>query len=236
MFEDVDPKFESILAVNAAAVSTEFRPGFTPIDDGGAAIRRMLHPSWVWVGPRNQLEMNPNWRQLVSYAVVMRGDRVLIARRNSASNETRLRGSLSIGFGGHVSIGDVYPMSPRSSDLCYIDADGADGRAVRRELAEELIFRVAVTSKFVEYERAGVVYDNTSEVSCVHVGLVTWVHLRYPTNGDLEDVGALDRGLSELRWVRRCELPGCMQEFESWSRMIAGYLAEESANPICPMV
>lgn len=218
---------ESILAVDAAVVTRTFAPGFTPTvwrsDDTRWQLReRLLNPKGLWIGPRECLEGMPKFRQLVSYGVVVQdvgAERlVLLADRNSRSGEPRLHGTTTLGFGGHISSQDL----PRSFEWMpgYIDADGADKRAIRREIREELDFEPTIAS----YVPMGVVYDEATEVSRVHVGLVTLVRLEPQVQGELESVTLRDPGLSNPRWIPKARLHEFAGVFETWSLAIAAYL------------
>jgi predicted NUDIX family phosphoesterase len=228
MFQDDDPKgTESILAVEADVVGRSFMPGFTPtIQVGGSGNfelrKRMLNPRRLWVGPRETLEYNPAFRQLVSYGVVVRHQPpmtyVLVAERNSRSGEQRLHGTMTLGFGGHISVDDLSRLGISKNP--YLDAVWADRSAIRRELSEELSF----ASKDLAYVPMGVVFDDETAVSRVHVGLVTLVTIGYRVPEGNDYVTAIDPGISNLRWVPVQLLRDFEGSFETWSMAIARYL------------
>jgi predicted NUDIX family phosphoesterase len=100
--------------------------------------------------PRDAMEDDPAWKQVIPYLVLRDGDRWFLMRRTRAGGDARLHDRWSIGVGGHLNPGD---------------GDVLGG--LRREWAEELV------ADFVPaFEPVGLLNDDTTAVGRVHLGLV----------------------------------------------------------------
>jgi len=179
--------------------------GFTPLDSG--AVERLLTSEQLWLGPRNWLETDERFRQLVSYMVVSFEDQVLVYRRTKKGGEGRLHGLLSLGVGGHVNIGDV------SQEGEGIDPTATVFSACQRELGEEI--RVP-DGNFTGV--LGIIKQSDNEVSRVHLGVVVGYRTPRP------EVTVIDPGLTEARFVSPSALPALVQEMETWSASLVSFL------------
>jgi predicted NUDIX family phosphoesterase len=100
--------------------------------------------------PRQAMEIDPSFKQIIPYLVLRDGERYFLMRRTRAGGDARLHDAWSIGVGGHVNPGDV---------------DLAGG--LRREWTEELV------ADFVpEFRLVGLLNDDTTDVGRVHLGAV----------------------------------------------------------------
>src|SRR5579863_1923036 len=52
---------------------------------------------------RSEAEQDRRYKQLIPYALIIHGDRILRYRRGKGGQETRLHGLYSVGIGGHIS-------------------------------------------------------------------------------------------------------------------------------------
>ena len=84
--------------------------------------------------PRSQAETNPAFKQIIPYALLVHGGRVLHYVRGKKAGEQRLVAKGSIGIGGHMNDGD--------EGLFSMD-DAAYEAAVQREVGEELRLNTA---------------------------------------------------------------------------------------------
>lgn len=162
--------------------------------------------------PRAAAERTEEWKQVLTYILVTRGDRVLCFRRGNFSRvEDYLRGSLCIGFGGHVIREDF--------DLL---AHGVQGllRSAARELGEELrlppedVQRLA-TSENIEV--IGVLNDDSSVVGRKHIAFL----LRYEvssSNDWLQPVRG-EKSIAQLHWIEPEPFPYPIWRFEYWSQL-----------------
>jgi predicted NUDIX family phosphoesterase len=194
------PADEHVLGVPAARLDAVGGfVGFRPADAEFAA--KLLDPAAFAFRPRSEVETDPTFLQLIPYVVLRHGGRVFSYRRGAAGTEARLRARRSIGVGGHISREDA--------------AGGADPyrAGMLRELREE----VAV-GNFTEAV-AGFVFDPTTPVGAVHLGVVHLLELAEPAVTPREDA-IIGEGFAAVG-----ELLAAADEFESWSRLVLGWLA-----------
>lgn len=170
---------ERVLIVDRRALfDGEWPQGFVPIEPGECGRWTERLESLARFEPRTEAEQNPDWKQLIPYCVVLRGDaEVFCVERLPAQGETRLHGRLSIGIGGHVE---------------PIDAPivGILGRATARELSEELHLPPAGPPEMI-----GLLNDDSNAVGAVHVGLVHVLGLP----ADLRRESVAVREISKMR-------------------------------------
>jgi len=151
--------------------------------------------------PRGEMESNPSYKQLIPYIILRHTDaagncHIFTYTRGSGQGESRLHSKRSIGIGGHISEEDA--------------AGGTDPylTGMRRELDEEVI----IESSYSE-ERVGLIYDPTTEVGRVHLGVVHLFNLDQPQVRPNED------DISETGFVPLSELKQQRDALEVWSRL-----------------
>ena len=100
--------------------------------------------------PRDRMERDPSFKQVIPYIVLRDRERYFLMRRTRAGGDERLHDRWSIGVGGHLNPGD----------------DGLYG-GLRREWREELVadFEPA-------FEPLALLNDDTTDVGAVHLGVV----------------------------------------------------------------
>lgn len=112
--------------------------------------------------PREEMETNERWLQVIPYVVILNHREIVMYRRIKQSGEKRLMGKYSIGFGGHIN-----------------DGDATFGEAMERELEEEVDFQGSILSpKF-----RGFLLDSSTAVGRVHIGLVHVAHTHCDSAG-----------------------------------------------------
>src|SRR5437764_3406925 len=112
---------------------------------------------------RDQAEQDPNHKQIIPYALLTHGDKVLHYVRGKKAGEQRLVAKGSIGIGGHMN----------ESDESLFALDEAAYRAgVEREVNEEIRIEGAFDDKIV-----ALLNDDSTEVGRVHLGIVHVFHL-----------------------------------------------------------
>ena len=148
---------------------------------------------------RSAAENDPSFKQIIPYAVVTCGGRILHYVRGSKTGEQRLAAKGSIGIGGHVNLSDL--DSPEISSATYHNG-------VRREVAEEITF----PGTFRETVRA-LLNDDSSEVGRVHLGVVHVFEL------ESAEVRAGESEITELAFLTRGEIRPRYDALESWSRI-----------------
>ena len=100
--------------------------------------------------PRDVLEPDPAWKQIVPYLVLRDDEAIFLMQRTRAGGDARLHDRWSIGIGGHVAAGDGDPLG-----------------GLRREWLEEMAADFVPDWRFV-----GLLNDDTTPVGAVHLGLV----------------------------------------------------------------
>ena len=100
--------------------------------------------------PRDRMEEDPSFKQVIPYLVLRDGERYFLMQRTTAGRDARLHGRYSIGVGGHLNPGD-----------------GGLLGGLRREWDEELV------ADFVpDFRLVALLNDDTTEVGAVHLGAV----------------------------------------------------------------
>ena len=100
--------------------------------------------------PRDAMERDPAFKQVIPYLVLRDGQQYFLMRRTRGGRDERLHDRYSIGVGGHLNPGD----------------GGLDG-GLRREWSEE------IEADFVPpFRLVGVLNDDTTDVGSVHLGVV----------------------------------------------------------------
>lgn len=105
---------------------------------------------------RSEAEQDLRYKQLIPYALIICGDKILRYRRGQDSAETRLWGAYSVGVGGHI---------PRKQQGVFFAETGYRA-AMRRELLEE------VSVNILRETAVAVINDDNTEVGSVHFGVV----------------------------------------------------------------
>ena len=96
--------------------------------------------------PRDTMEVDPAFKQVIPYLVLRDGERYFLMQRTAAGGDARLHGHYSIGVGGHLNPGDG---------------------GLRREWDEELVADFVPVFRLV-----ALLNDDTTEVGAVHLGAV----------------------------------------------------------------
>lgn len=136
-------------------------------------------------------EVSPEFRQIIPYVVVRHGDDVFVLTRTTKQTEARLHHKRSLGIGGHINPGH---------DLLG---------GLRKELDEEVRIGGKYTLTF-----AGILNDESTEVSRVHLGAV------YLLDAASRDVEVLETEKMTGEWVPRAQLRAMRASLESWSQIV----------------
>jgi predicted NUDIX family phosphoesterase len=188
------PTDERVLGVSADhfAACGAFA-GFRPADP--EYLAKLLDPAALHFRPRHECETDPAFKQLIPYLVLTCGGLVFHYRRGAAGTEARLTARRSVGVGGHISEADA--------------AGGADPyrTGLLRELHEEL-----TVGRFRE-SPLGLIFDDTTAVGRVHLGVVHRLELDEPAAVPREDA------IGECGFAPVAELRDA-DGFEPWSRLV----------------
>jgi predicted NUDIX family phosphoesterase len=155
--------------------------------------------------PRDEMERDPAFKQVIPYLVLRDGPRYFLMQRTTAGGDPRLHGRYSIGVGGHLNPGD-----------------GGLLGGLRREWAEELV------AAFVpEFRLVGLLNDDTTEVGAVHLGAV------YVADATGRPVAIRETDKLTGSFVPEEDVAAVADRLETWSRLVFEFLAGEPvAQPV----
>lgn len=158
-------------------------------------------------------EINKDFKQIIPYCVVRKGNEYFTYKRLSAGGETRLFDKLSIGVGGHAN--DVEPLMYESVDVNFglILEDN-----VLRELNEELFIDSAET----QVEVMGVINDDSDSVGEVHFGILVVVDL---DEDAIVEVNEKDQLEGEWMTLDKLLEESTFEKMENWSKLTIMALA-----------
>jgi predicted NUDIX family phosphoesterase len=169
-------------------------------------LSELLNPANMQFRKRGQVEDDPTFKQLIPYCILLHTDtagttHIFRYTRGKGQGEQRLHAKQSIGIGGHISREDA-----AGSNEPY-------RTGMRRELDEEVI----IDSHYDE-NLAGMIFDDTTEVGRVHLGLVHCLRLQTP-NARGREADLLDSGFVPLETLREN-----FDRLETWSQLCVKHL------------
>ncbi len=189
---------EHVLVIPAGRLSelgsfSGFRP-FCP-----DAFEALLNPQFMEFRPRSTVEEDPSFKQLIPYAILQAdvdgASQVFQYTRGKGQGEKRLHALRSIGIGGHISREDV-------------GGDDLYRSGMMRELSEEMILGAEYQEELV-----GFIFDDTTPVGRVHLGIVHRLTLDAPHAKAREDE-LIESGFEDVEHLKN-DLDG----FETWSQL-----------------
>jgi len=164
--------------------------------------------------PRSICETDPNWKQLIPYAMITWNDQVLCYRRPENNAEPRLSNQRSLGFGGHIDPSDLaqtFVRAPLAQGTVY--ATNLVHAALIREVEEELKFKLSTeTARRCQF--IGYVNHDDTEVGAVHLGIV--FHIELNGNQTFEPSDEIEG--AELLSID--DAYAKIDEFELWSQFV----------------
>ena len=151
---------------------------------------------------RSDAEHDKRHKQLIPYVLLICNGRILRYRRGRGGQETRLHGLYSVGIGGHISEEDhgLFSTGPGYHE------------GMRRELIEE----VAIDEG--KEAAVAVINDDSTEVGCVHFGVV---HVMHVPN---ETIVGRRSGIVSPEFIPMTEAVKDPSGYESWSRFCLEHL------------
>jgi predicted NUDIX family phosphoesterase len=161
----------------------------------------LLDPSQMSFRPRNEVEQDPGFKQLIPYVILRHrngSERVFQYTRGTGQGEGRLHRKRSVGIGGHISLAD---LGGRTNVNPYLEG-------MRRELEEEVIVESTYASQCV-----GLINDDQTEVGQVHLGLVHMFDL------DEARVRPREDDITECCFRPAADILADMDGFETWSQI-----------------
>lgn len=155
---------------------------------------------------RTTAETDFNFKQIIPYVLVRHEDRYVLMRRTTKQTEARLHDKYSIGVGGHINDQD---MGKGIENIIH--------EGMRREIEEEMLIKAEQSCELV-----GVINDNSSEVSRVHMGLVYVL-----TTGSAEfEIAEKDKYTAN--WASVEEMGAFYEKMESWTQIVYDNLLKRS--------
>jgi predicted NUDIX family phosphoesterase len=149
-------------------------------------------------------ENDPTHKQIIPYALLACGDRVLHYVRGKKAGEQRLVAKGSIGIGGHMN----------DEDESLFAWDEAAYRAgVKREVNEEVQIETPFEDRIV-----ALLNDDTTEVGSVHLGVVHVFRLVEPK------VQKREAMITNLAFLTKSELLERREHLETWSQICLDHL------------
>ncbi len=173
--------------------------GFTA--DIDRYVSTLLDPLHTSYRPRNEVEDDPSYKQLIPYCIFRHEGHVFHYTRGTAQGESRLHSKRSIGVGGHVST---------------IDETGNGDpyrEGMQREIAEEVHLETAYLESCI-----GLINDDTTSVGRVHLGIVHLFDL------DAPKVRPREESMKETGFADPTDLSAESGQFETWSQICLNYL------------
>ena len=149
--------------------------------------------------PRPAAEVDPSFKQIIPYAILTHGGRILSYVRGAKGGEKRLNAKRSIGVGGHINLED---SSAGAFDMAAYE------RALQRELEEELHLNTTYSQRAV-----ALLNDDTTEVGRVHLGVVHLLECASP------EVAGAEACLTALEFLAPSALLADRDRLETWSQI-----------------
>lgn len=149
--------------------------------------------------PRNILEEDPSYKQIIPYAVICYGNEVYMFRRLNKQTEARLHNKCSLGVGGHMN-----PYGDKI-DIDYLHHE------LEREMHEEV--KLGEGCEIVDMKPVGFINDDLSEVGKVHLGVLYHITV---SNNHIE-INETEKMTGE--WVAISDLTKYYSNMEIWSQL-----------------
>lgn len=148
---------------------------------------------------RATAENDPTHKQIIPYAILACGDRVLHYVRGKKAGEQRLVAKGSIGIGGHLNDND---------ESLFAWDEAAYRAGVEREVNEEVQIDTPFEDRIV-----ALLNDDTTEVGRVHLGVVHVFQLEKP------EVQKREAMITNLAFLTKSQLEERRENLETWSQI-----------------
>jgi len=148
---------------------------------------------------RTAAERDPDYKQIIPYAILAHADRVLYYVRGKKAGEQRLVAKGSIGIGGH--------LNDRDESLFAWD-ENAYRAGVEREVNEEIRIGTTFDDRIV-----ALLNDDDTEVGRVHLGVV---HVFKLAQAKVDKREAM---ITNLEFLTQDELLSRRDSLETWSQL-----------------
>lgn len=159
-------------------------------------LKTLLDPNYTSFRPRDAMENDPSFKQLIPYCIFRCAGQLFHYRRGKGQGEGRLHAKRSIGIGGHISAEDQNLFgSP------YLEA-------MHREIGEEVFLETPYRETCI-----GLLNDDDTEVGRVHLGIVHIFDLDEPK------VRPREKSILQSGFAPKAELVRDLDSFETWSQL-----------------
>ncbi len=163
-------------------------------------LPNLLDPSQTSYRPRDAMESDPSFKQLIPYVLFQYKDpdgdlQIFAYRRGKGQGESRLHQKLSVGIGGHIA---------------SIDSQASGSETYREGMARELGEEVNIETAFCE-RVVGLINDDETDVGKVHLGVVHIFDVETPSVTPREDE-ILEAGFQSVGDLMRQ-----LDDMETWS-------------------
>lgn len=169
--------------------------------DAERYLKTLLDPAYTSYRPRDEMERDPSYKQLIPYCIFRHGDQVFSYRRDKGIGESRLLGKRSIGIGGHISTVDQ-----AAGGSSYLEG-------MRREIEEEVFLDAGYQHRCI-----GLINDDLTDVGKVHLGIVHLFDLDSP------QVRPREASIIQTGFATPAELSRNRDQFETWSQICLDHL------------
>ena len=167
-------------------------------------LKTLLDPAYISFRPRDQMENDPSFKQLIPYCLFRHGDQLFNYKRGKAQGEGRLHSLRSVGVGGHISSQDQNLFGS-----VYLEA-------MHREIGEEVFLETTYHDTCV-----GLLNDDETEVGKVHLGIVHIFDLDSPK------VRPREKSMLQAGFSSTADLLRDIDQFETWSKLCLAHLFEQ---------
>lgn len=164
-------------------------------------LKTLLDPAYISYRPRDKMETDPSFKQLIPYCIFRCQDQLFHYQRGKLQGEGRLHSKRSIGVGGHISTQDRNLFSSP-----YLEA-------MHREIEEEVYLDCGHKDTCV-----GLLNDDETEVGRVHLGIVHIFDL------DAPKVRPREKSMLMAGFASAEELIRDLDQFETWSQLCLRHL------------
>ena len=201
---------EMVLVFSASAVA-DIDP-FQGISLDWPRYINLIKHAGVRIIPRLEAEQTEDYKQLLTYVLVQGPLGVLSYRRGSFTSAAEmLRGSLCIGFGGHVTQDDYDLLSEATLGIFS---------CARRELTEEIHLSTTAHMKNEpdpKLQIVGVLNDDSTSVGRRHFAFVLTYNVENCTSWERPQRG--EKSITQLKWLSSESAQLSIWDFEYWSQL-----------------
>ena len=171
-------------------------------------LGELFSPRHISYRARPEMERDPNFKQLIPYVLIRKGNTYLHYVRGKGSGEKRLVAKGSIGIGGHIN--------HRDESLFQAGLDFYE-EALQRELHEELRMDGHFRTRII-----ALLNDDETPVGRVHLGVV---HVCELTD---ENVSKGEACITDLRFLTLPELIARRDQMETWSQICLDFVSSRA--------